>query len=259
MPLLQEMEQQGLVMFKYRGILPVIIILAGLGVYIHTKVTGNEVTFIDETYFEFVCLAVALFGGIIRAYTVGYTPFNTSGRNIDSQVADTVNTIGMYSIVRHPLYVGNFFCSLGIAMLTQNLWFVLFFIAVYWLYYERIMFAEEQFLTKKFGDRYTSWASVTPAFICNLTLWKKNQVTFSFRKVIRGEKNIFFYIFLIIFIFSVAGEFVVNGKVEFIRPYWAIACLVWVLIYIVLKLLKEYTHILTDDFMKKKAVPNTKA
>ena len=73
MPLLQEMEQQGLVLFKYRGILPVIIILAGLGVYVHTKITGNEITFISEQYYEFICLGVALLGGFIRAYAVGYT------------------------------------------------------------------------------------------------------------------------------------------------------------------------------------------
>ena len=252
MPLLQEMEQQGLVMFKYRGILPVIIIVMGLGVYAYTKYSGSEVIFIEEKYFEFICLGVALLGALIRAYTVGYTPYNTSGRNIDSQVADTVNTYGIYSIVRHPLYVGNFFCSLGIAMLTQNLWFVLFFIAAYWLYYERIMVAEEQFLNKKFGDRYTNWASVTPAFVFNFKLWKKNQIPFSLKKVIRGEKNIFFYTFLMFFIFSITGEFVVNGKIEFIRPYWAIACLVWVAIYIVLKLLKTYTEVLTDEFAKKK-------
>ncbi len=259
MPLLQEMEQQGLVLFKYRGILPVIIILAGLGVYIHTKITGNEVTFMPEQYYEFVCLAVALLGAFIRAYTVGYTPYNTSGRNIDAQVADTVNSFGMYSIVRHPLYVGNFFCSFGIAMLTQNLWFILFFIVVYWLYYERIMFAEEQFLTKKFGERYTSWASVTPAFVFNFKLWKKNQVPFSMKKVIRGEKNIFFYTFLIFFIFSISGEYAVSGKIEFLRPYWAIACIVWVFIYIILKLLKDYTHVLTDDWMKKQKVVSGKS
>ena len=114
------------------------------------------------------------------------------------------------------------------------------------------MVAEEQFLTKKFGDRYTSWASVTPAFVFNFNLWRKNQIPFSLKKVIRGEKNIFFYTFLMFFVFSITGEFVVNGKVEFIRPYWAIACLVWVVIYIVLKLLKTYTEVLTDEFAKRK-------
>ncbi|MFN0188636.1 MAG: lipid A phosphate methyltransferase, partial [Bacteroidia bacterium] len=73
------MEQQGLVLFKYRGVLPVIIILAGLGVYINTKVSANEITFMSEQNYEFVCLAVALLGGFIRAYAVGYTPYNTSG------------------------------------------------------------------------------------------------------------------------------------------------------------------------------------
>ena len=84
-------------------------------------------------------------------------------------------------------------------------------------------------------------------------------MNFSFKKVVRGEKNIFFYTFLLFFIFSITGEYVVKGKVEFIRPYWAIACLVWVVIYIVLKLLKDYTHVLTDDFMKKKPATTPKA
>jgi len=89
-------------------------------------------------------------------------------------------------------------------------------------------------------------------FIFKFKLWKKNQIPFSLRKVIRGEKNIFFYTFLMFFIFSITGEYVVNGKIEFIRPYWAIACVVWIGIYIVLKLLKTYTEVLTDEFARKK-------
>ena len=40
-------------------------------------------------------------------YCWAYTK-NTSGRNTHDQVADSLNTSGIYSIVRHPLYVGNF-------------------------------------------------------------------------------------------------------------------------------------------------------
>ena len=80
-----------------------------------------------------------------------------------------------------------------IAMLTQNLWFILFFIVAYWLYYERIMIAEEQFLTKKFGDRYTGWASVTPAFVFNFKLWKKNEIPFSLKKEV--VKPLSFFLF----------------------------------------------------------------
>ena len=74
---------------------------------------------------------------------------------------------------------------------------------------------------------------------------------FSLKKVLRGEKNIFFYTFLMFFVFSITGELIANGKVEFLRPYWAIACLAWVVIYIILKLLKDYTEVLTDEFAKK--------
>ena len=54
---------------------------------------------------------------------------------------------------------------LGAALLIANAWFVVVFILVYWVYYERIMYAEEQFLRRKFGTVYTDWAAHTPAFI----------------------------------------------------------------------------------------------
>jgi len=82
-------------------------------------------------------------GLFIRAYAVGHTPANTSGRNTKEQLADELNTTGIYSMVRHPLYLGNFFMWLGAAVLTKNGWFIVAFILLYWIYYERIMFAEE--------------------------------------------------------------------------------------------------------------------
>lgn len=47
--------------------------------------------------------------------------------------------------------------------------FTVIFILVYWLYYERIMFAEEQFLRRKFGEKYDEYSSkVYPLFRLNL-------------------------------------------------------------------------------------------
>ena len=71
---------------------------------------------------------MSFFGLGIRVFTVGFTPKNTSGRNTAEQIADVLNTSGIYSMVRHPLYVGNFFMWLGIGLLTQNPYFVLFLI-----------------------------------------------------------------------------------------------------------------------------------
>ena len=155
MALQEEFEKQGLWLFTYRSILPLIILVIGTILYLRTEIYP-ETFVLEETpyeiYYETICLLVSLFGLVIRIYTVGHSAKNTSGRNTEQQVADSINTTGIYSAVRHPLYLGNFFMWLGPAMLTGNFWFIIAFGLFYWVYYERIMFAEEQFLRKKFGN-----------------------------------------------------------------------------------------------------------
>lgn len=113
MALKEDFEQQGNWLFRYRSFLPIGILLIGLMVFIHSTLVHHALVCTD-TYYEFIFLMVSLLGLGIRIYTVGYTPKNTSGRNTaEGQVADTLNTTGIYSIVRHPLYLGNFLCGWG--------------------------------------------------------------------------------------------------------------------------------------------------
>lgn len=240
MALQEEFEQQGVWLFKYRGTLPVIILFIGMAIYVYAAL-NPELFFIQDptikNYFLIFCIAVSLFGQYIRAYTVGHTPKNTSGRNTGKQVADTLNTTGIYSTVRHPLYVGNFFMWLGPALLTENLWFIIAFILFYWVYYERIMFAEEQFLRRKFGDVYTSWAAKTPAFIPNFKNFVKPKLSFSWKKVFKKEKNGFAAIFIIFCAFDVLAE-LLKGTQNF-NIYLIIAAGISILIYLILKALKK--------------------
>ena len=151
MALQEEFESQGIWLFRYRGSLPIIILIIAIYFYIQSQLNPTLNCFQTAeavSYFEYFCLVISLLGLYIRSYTVGHTPNNTSGRNVTEQVADTVNTTGIYSILRHPLYLGNFFMWLGPALLTQNWWFNIAFGFFYWVYYERMMFAEEQFLRK---------------------------------------------------------------------------------------------------------------
>ena len=162
MALQEEFELQGNWLFKYRSFLPLIILIIGTALYLRTEIYP-ETFILEETpyeiYYEMFALIVSLFGLFIRIYTVGHTPKNTSGRNTkQGQVAETLNTSGMYSIVRHPLYVGNYLMWLGPAMLTGHFWFIISFTLFYWVYYERIMYAEEQFLRNKFGKQYLEWS-----------------------------------------------------------------------------------------------------
>jgi hypothetical protein len=128
-----------------------------------------------------------LIGFLIRAYAIATTPKGTSGRNTNEQVAESLNTSGIYSILRHPLYLGNYLMWIGIVMFTFNIYFFFIVSLTFWLYYERIMFAEERFLEKKFGDIYLDWSKTVPAFIPSFKNYKKNEIPFSFKSILRRE------------------------------------------------------------------------
>src|SRR5690606_7835491 len=126
----------------------------------------------------------------------------------------------IYSTVRHPLYLGNFFMWLGIALFTENLWFIVAFIFLYWLYYERIMYAEEDFLCNKYGDDYTRWANSTPAILPNFKLWVSYETNFNLWKVIKQEKSGILNLFLVIFIFKTIAGFVLFEEFDITKTYW---------------------------------------
>jgi len=121
--------------------------------------------------------------------------------------------------------------------LTENIWFIVAFILFYWVYYERIMFAEEQFLRRKFKEVYTSWAEKTPAFIPSFKNFVKPNLPFSWKKVLKKEKNGFAAIFIIFCAFDVAAE-LLKGTQNF-NIYLIIAAAISVVLYLILKALKK--------------------
>ncbi len=247
MALQEEFEKRGNWLFRYRGILPIFILLAGMILYLRTKI-HPETYFLEgsvfEDYYQYVCFAVSLFGLFVRIYTMGRTPKNTSGGNVKKQVAGKLNTTGSYSLVRHPLYVGNFFMWLGPTLLTGHIWFIVIFCLAYWLYYERIMFAEEQFLRTKFGAPYMDWAENVPAFLPHFKGFVKPDLPFSWKKILKKEKNGISAVFLIFLVFDVAGELVINER-NF-NYFFALGFAISVVSYVVIKLLKKQTQLLDD-------------
>ena len=89
-------------------------------------------------------------------------------------------------MLRHPLYLGNYFIWIGIAAYIFNFLFIIISL-LFWLYYERIMFAEERFLEKKFGDEYLNWSNKIPAFIPRISNFIPSKIPFSFITVLRRE------------------------------------------------------------------------
>lgn len=248
MALIEQMESQGTWLFKYRGILPLIIFIIGALIFLRNE-SDPSFWIVEGTSYEIIyelgCLLVSLLGFALRIYTVGYSVNNTSGRNTERQVADVLNTKGIYSIMRNPLYVGNFLMWLGIAMLTGDFWFTVSFILFYFLYYERIVFTEELFLRKKFGETYLLWAASTPIIVPQFSSFAKSGNQFSWKKVLRQEKNGLAALFLIFCAFDVSGEWV-KGERDYNEPL-LIAGVISVVLYFVLKFLKYNTALLQEE------------
>ena len=247
MALQEEFESQGNFLFRYRSNLPLLIIIVGLLVFVLNRLSDNYNAVSNYQLLEFISLGVSLVGLAIRIYTVGHTPANTSGRNTkEGQLADELNQTGIYSTVRHPLYLGNFFMWLGAAILCENAWFVVSFALLYWVYYERIMYAEEQFLRRKFGTAYTDWAAKTPAFIPSLKQFSKPKYPFSLKKVLKKEKNGLLAIFVLLFVFHNIGFSIENQKLSIDCDWIFYATIASGIIYIILKALKK-TSILHEE------------
>ncbi|MGQ0561736.1 MAG: methyltransferase, partial [Gemmatimonadota bacterium] len=132
---------------------------------------------------------IGLLGVLIRSLTVGYAALGTSGRVTCKQEAAELNTTGLYSIVRHPLYLGNYLMWLSATLLTRTIWVPLVISLFFWIYYERIMAAEEAFLREKFGARFERWAVRTPAFIPRFRPWLAPARPFALRRVLRRERS----------------------------------------------------------------------
>lgn len=248
MALIEEMEKQGVWLFRYRSTLPLLALVAAALLVVRTEL-NPELFSLKETpkelYYELGCLAVGLLGLLIRIYTVGHTPKNTSGRNVHEQVADALNTTGAYSLVRHPLYVGNFFMWLGPAMLTGHVWFIVTFCLAYWIYYEKIMFAEEAFLRRKYGEEYINWSLTVPAFIPNFKNFTKASLPMNWRKIIKRERNGLLALVAIFCAFDVAGELIREEQdYNWIFIYATVASM---LAYIVIKLIQKNTDWLVED------------
>ena len=229
-------------MFKRRSHFPLFIVIIGVLWYVfslyHHKVC------VHVWWIDFLFLCVGFFGLLIRIFTIGFTPKGTSGRNTgEGQVAEQLNTSGIYAMVRHPLYLGNFFMWLAPVFIISDLWFTLFFCAFYWIYYERIMFAEEQFLRKKFGQAYLDWASKTPAFIPNLSLYKKANLQFSLKNVLKREYNSFFSLVFTMTLVRAIG-FSVTTKQCYLDTPWIIIFFTASVIFLSLKILKKATRVL---------------
>jgi protein-S-isoprenylcysteine O-methyltransferase Ste14 len=242
MSLREEFERQGKWLFRRRGSLPLLAVPLLVAAFHHFSYPwGNH---IHDLIWEMLCLGVSITGLSIRIYVAGSTPKRTSGRNtVKGQVADFLNTKGMYSLMRHPLYLGNFLVALGPVMVFRLWWLVFLYVFLFCFYYERIMFTEEEFLRGKFGDAYLEWSGRTAVFMPRFKNWRPPDLPFSYRTAVKREYLTLFLVVALFTAIELIGDWVVEGRLV-VDPVWLIIFSLALCFFVVVRILRKKTKML---------------
>jgi protein-S-isoprenylcysteine O-methyltransferase Ste14 len=240
MALQEEFEKTGEYFFRWRSYLPLI-----MAVFFILALDGYRTPFENpglNLAWDGFCLAVALLGEGIRFFTVGYVPRGTSGRNTKGQVAETLNTTGMYAVVRNPLYLGNFIIWFGLSLFMKLWWFTALIILFFLIFYERIIFTEERFLREKFGDEFLQWAEKTPVIIPNFKNWRPPSLPFSWKSAIVREYGSFYAIIVTFTVLELLGGLCASGRLT-IEAIWIKIFLGSTIFYLTVRFLKKKTKV----------------
>jgi protein-S-isoprenylcysteine O-methyltransferase Ste14 len=238
--LIRELERQGDWLFRYRSYVPLALLPLGLiALSYHAEYLGGSP--IIELLYEIGCLLISISGLVVRGIALGHALPRTSGRNTAEQIADSLNTQGIYSVVRHPLYLGNMLMVLGVLLFTKSFFLALAGMLFYLLFYERIIAREEQFLNGKFGDVFRDWAERTPLLWPHFSLWQEPGYPFNARAAIKGE----FYGFTatvtaMMLMDALKNWFVVNRLIPHL--FWIVLFAISLVAFFILRHLRKHTR-----------------
>lgn len=248
MSLHETMIRSGHTIFKWRSYIPLLFIAP---LFLAMRESSHLEELFGEREEDIWVLAsflLSLCGIAIRCFTVGFVPGGTSGRNTQSQRATHLNTTGMYSVVRNPLYLGNFIIILGVLMSMMVWWLVLIGALGFFIYMERVIMAEESFLEQTYGDEYNTWRAQTPVIIPKISLWRAPNMSFSWKTVLKREYNGLLGMTTAFFVIELVKDLLIEREP---LSVWLHDDFIWVVVYgltlalcLTLRFLKKHTDLL---------------
>jgi protein-S-isoprenylcysteine O-methyltransferase Ste14 len=199
----------------------------------------------DEALAAWVASGVllGLAGLAVRGWTIGHAPSGTSGRGTKELRAETLTKTGLYSVVRHPLYLGNFLLWMGAVAFAAKPTVLVVTALFFWIYYERIMMAEERFLYERFADAFRAWSRTTPGFIPRLSSWVPPPHPFSVRYCL-GRDYQAVYGFVAATTAMEVTRSIAAGSGWIPGPGWVAYFLAGTAVYLTLHTLKRRTRLL---------------
>ena len=186
-------------LFHRRNGLPILFGLISIPVLLNFRYPFDSHFW--DTVLETCCMLVAISGLAIRVMTVGYADERSS----------RLETKGVYSLVRYPLFLGNFLLWLAPVLFLQSVWLCIIYTLMFVLYYRGMIVQQEASLVKRYGKAYADWAERTPRFLPNPFRWQKPETAFSWKTAILSE---YYRLFILIGIMAGVehlGDYVIKG------------------------------------------------
>ena len=240
--LVAELTVTGHWLFRQRSYVPVVLVVYLLG---HTALSPGVAG--GESWTQFwlgLGLVLGIIGLAIRAITAGRVQSGTSGRGTTKMRAEALNTADAYSLVRHPLYLGNLAMWMGTAAFVGQPMVLALVALLFWVYYERIMIAEESFLHRKFGEQFESWADRTPALFPTAgSSWRRSDRSFSLRYALGRDYPAIWGFVVTTFAIQLVRVWA-EGEGARVSLLWWIYLLAGTATYVVLRTLKRRTRLL---------------
>ena len=107
-------------------------------------------------------------------------------------------TTGAYSLVRHPLYLGNFLILAGFTLACGN-WIIALLVAFFFLfYYPAAIRYEETKLESIFDDDWRAWSGNIPAMFPTAMKWQANtEAEWNMRQSLIRNGELFYTLYMI--------------------------------------------------------------
>jgi len=196
-----------------------------------------------EFLWEVGCFLISLLGLSVRVLTVGTVPRGTSGRSTKSPRADVLNTTGMYSTVRHPLYLGNYLMALGISLFPRSWALPIILSLAFILHYERVIWEEEKYLESKFGDKFRAWATKVPIIIPRFRNYQPPGLSFCWKAALKREFYGLFGITVAFLNLDIFGDLIVYERIQF-DLIWMALFVMGLIFFLIMEILKKKTGLL---------------
>ena len=136
--------------------LPPIIYLVALFLGLATQWSLGG-ALVPESTLRVVAGAVAVVLGALGSW--GFVrAFAETGQDRNPRTpTPSLVTDGLFAYSRNPAYVSLTLLYLGIALLLDNVWMIVFLVPVLVLMHYGVVVREERYLTEKFGDEYRAY------------------------------------------------------------------------------------------------------